>query len=221
MPKNREDRVQWTQLRRESQETRWSMDDKHNEPTMTNIMSYLHKEDSVTIEPLRLVSINKLLDQSQKYEWVSAGIKPHTNRAFIQDTFHHPTITHDYDHLPPDISISQFQPVTEEEDMDDTHEDTDNDDCDRKVNPTADENDTTIKVDTINRVVEEYYVMEDLEENEGHDDQLPVRPLRKIPSALAHYKDELAATDKANHDEEIAAALTANGIKFAATSSHH
>jgi hypothetical protein len=113
------------------------VDDKYNEPaTMINIMTYLNKEDSVTVEPLRLVSVHKPLDQSRKYERISVGIKPHINRASIQDTFHHLTINNEYDHLPPDIYICQLQSVTKEEDTDDTHEDTDNDDHDQKVNAT-------------------------------------------------------------------------------------
>jgi hypothetical protein len=224
MPKNRQDRVQWIQLRRESYETELSVEDMHNEPTtMINIMTYLHKEDSVTGEPLRLASINKPLDQSQNYEQVAVEIEPHINRAFIQDTFHHFTITYDYENLPPDISIPQLQLVTKEENMDDIHENTDNDDHDQRFNPTVDENDTAMiavwknyepEVDTIRRVVEEHRTMEDLTEDEEHDDQLPGRPPREIPSAIAHYK----ATNPADHDEELAAALTANGIEFAATS---
>jgi hypothetical protein len=54
-------------------------------------------------------------------------------------------------------------------------------------------------------VVVEYCILEDLTEDEEHDDQLPGRPLREIPSTLAHY------------NEEFTAVLTANGIKFAAT----
>jgi hypothetical protein len=90
MPKNREDRVQWIQLGRESDEIKLNVDIKYNEPaTMINIMTYLNKEDSVTVEHPRRASVNKPLDQSRKYEQVSVGIKPHINRASIQDTFHH------------------------------------------------------------------------------------------------------------------------------------
>jgi hypothetical protein len=132
---------------------------------------------------------------------------------FIQDTFHHFTITHDYDNLPPDISISQLQSITNKENVDNIHENTDNDDHDQKVNPTVDEDITNMialwktskpEVETVKREVEEYCRMKDLEENEKHDDQLPGRPLREIQRALAHYNEEFTAT------------LTANGIKFAA-----
>jgi hypothetical protein len=214
MPKKREDRVQWIQLGRESNEIMLSEEDEYNEPTtMISIMTYPYKEDSVTIEPLRLISINKHLDRSQKYERVAMGIKPPINRAFIQDTFHHLTITNDYDNLPSDTSISQHQSVTNKENVDNIHENTDNDDHDQEVNPTVDEDITKMiavwknskpEVETIKREVEEYCMMKDLEENEENDDQLPGRPLREIQRALAHY------------NEVFAAALTTNGIKFAA-----
>jgi hypothetical protein len=229
MPKNRQDGVQWIQLRRESYETKLSVEGKYSEPTtMINIMTNLHKEDSMTSEPLRLAPINKPLDQSQKYEQTAVEIEPHINRAIIKDTFHHFTITYDYENLPPDISIPQLQLVTKEEKMDGIHENTDNNDHDRKFDSTADKNDTTMiavwknyepEVDTIRRVEEEEHrMMKDLTEDEEHDDQLPGRPLSEIPNALAHYKDELAATNPDDHDEELAAALTANGIEFGATS---
>jgi hypothetical protein len=107
------------------------------------------------------------------------GIKPPINRASIQDTFHHLTITHDYDKLPPDISMSQIQSVTNKGNVDNIHENTDNDDHGQKVNPAVDEDITKVidmwkdpktEVETIKREVEEYYMMKDLEENEEHDD---------------------------------------------------
>jgi hypothetical protein len=120
MPKNREDQVQWIKLMRRLNETKLSVDDRFNEPTtMIKIKTYLYNEDSVTFKSLRLVPIIKPLEQSHKYERASVGIKPHINRAFIQDIFHYLTITHDSDNLPPDISISQLQSATEEENTDD------------------------------------------------------------------------------------------------------
>jgi hypothetical protein len=64
MPKNREDRVQWIQLGRESNETKLSKEDEYNEPTtMINIVTDIYKEDSMNVEPLRLISINRPLDR--------------------------------------------------------------------------------------------------------------------------------------------------------------
>jgi hypothetical protein len=138
MPKNREDPVQWIQLMRRSNETKLSVDDRFNEPTtMIMITTYLYNEDGVTFKSLRLVPINKTLDQSHKYERASVGIKPHINRAFIKDTFHYLTITHGSDTLLPDTSISQLQSATKEENANDKQENRANDDHGQKSNPTA------------------------------------------------------------------------------------
>jgi hypothetical protein len=48
------------------------------------------------------------LDQSQEYERASVEIKPHTARAFTQDTSNHLTINHGSDNLPPGTSTSQL-----------------------------------------------------------------------------------------------------------------
>jgi hypothetical protein len=128
---------------RRPKETKLSVDDRYNKPnTMIKIKTHLYDEDSVTFKPLRLAPINKPLDKSQKYERASVEIEPHITRAFIQDTFHYLTITHGSDSLPPDISISQRQSATKEDDMDDIQENTANDDHDQKSNPTVDENGT-------------------------------------------------------------------------------
>jgi hypothetical protein len=164
MPKTKEEQVQWIQLIRRQNETKLRVDDRYNEPTtMIKIKTYLYDEDSVTFKPLRLAPINKRLDQSQKYERASVEIKPHINRAFIQDTFHYFTITHGSDNLPPDIFISQLQSATKEDNTDDIQENTANDDHDQKSNPTVDEDGThpriavgqnyKPKVKTIKRVV--------------------------------------------------------------------
>jgi hypothetical protein len=100
MPKNRGDQAQWIQLMRRLNET---VDDKYNETTtVIKIKTHLYNEDSVTFRPLRLTPVDKPLDQSQKYEQTSVETKPHTNRVFIQDTFHYLTITQT------DISISML-----------------------------------------------------------------------------------------------------------------
>jgi hypothetical protein len=78
VPKTKEDQVQWIQLMRRSNVT-------NETTTMMKINHYLYNEDSVAVEPIRLVPIDKHLDQSQKYKRASVEIKPHTNRAFIQD----------------------------------------------------------------------------------------------------------------------------------------
>jgi hypothetical protein len=179
MPKTKEDQVKWIQLMRRPDETKFSVDDRYNEyTTMIEIKNHLYDVDSVTVKPLR---------QSQKYERASVEIKPHINRAFFQDTFHYLTITHS---LPPDISISQLQSATKEDNTDDIQENTANADHDQESNPTVDENDThpriavgenfKTEVNIIKRMVEECYIMEDLAENAEHDDQPPVRPLKEI-----------------------------------------
>jgi hypothetical protein len=191
VPKTKEDQVQWIQLMWRSDENKLSLGDKYNvTTTVIKIKTHLNNEDSVTFKPLRLGPIKRPLDKSQKYERASVEIKRHTNRAFIQDTFQHLTITHGSNNLPPDISMSQLQSATEEENKDDIQENTANDDHDQKSNPTVDEDcaHTRIavgenhkpKVTTVKRAVQESYMIKGIAENEEHDDQPPVRTLREI-----------------------------------------
>jgi hypothetical protein len=109
VPKTKDDQVQSIQLIRRSNETQLSMDDRYNKTTtMIKIKTHLYNEDSVTFKPIRLVPINKPLDQSQKYKRASVEIQTHTARAFIRDISHYLTINHGPDSLPPGISISQL-----------------------------------------------------------------------------------------------------------------
>jgi hypothetical protein len=154
VPKTKEDQVQWIQLMRRSNET-------NETTTMMKINHHLYNEDSVALEPNRLVPINKHLDQSQKYERALVEIKPHTNRAIIQDIFHYLTITQGSDNLPPDISISKL------------------DEYDTHPRIAVGKNYKT-EVNTITRVMEECCMTEDPAEKVEYDDQPPVRPLREI-----------------------------------------
>jgi hypothetical protein len=182
-PKNRTDQVQRIQpMTRGSNEIKLSVRDRFHEPAaMIKIRICLFNEDSVTFKSLSLVPTNKPLDQSHKYEQTTVGIKPLISRAFIKDNFHHLTIiksTHGSDNLPLNISISQLESATKEEDADDKQGNKAIDDHGHKYDPTIDENIThprmTVgenyepKVNIVKEVVEECCMVEDLEGAEEH-----------------------------------------------------
>jgi hypothetical protein len=113
-PKTKEDRVQRIQLIRRSNKT--------NVITkMMKINPHLYSEDSVAVKPIRPAPIDEHLDQSQKYERASVGIKPHTFRTVIQDIFHCLTITEDlaeneeYDDQPPVRPLREIMEATNTE----------------------------------------------------------------------------------------------------------
>jgi hypothetical protein len=154
VPQTKENKVQWIQLMRRPNIT-------NETTTMMKINYNLYDEDSVTVEPIRLVPIDRHLDQPQKYEQTSVRTKPHTDRAFNQDISHHLTDTQGYDNLPPDISMPKR----------DEH----------VTHPSfAGEKNNKPEVDTIKRVVKERGMTEDHAEDGGDDDRQPVRPLREI-----------------------------------------
>jgi hypothetical protein len=176
-PKTKEDQVQWIQLMWRSNENKLSVGDRYNETTtVIKIKTHLYNEDSVTFIPIRLVPINKPLDQSQKYERASVETKPHTNRAFIQDAFHYLTIIHGSDNLPPDFSMSQL-------DENNTHP------------RIAVGKNYKPEVNDIKRMVEECCMIEDLAENKGYEGQPPVGTLREIMEVNDTEKEDPHNTD--------------------------
>ena len=112
---------------------------------MIKIRTCLYNEDSVTFKSLSLTPINKPLDQSHKNEQTSVGIKLHISRAFVKNNFHHLTIikiSHGSENLPLNISISQLESATNEEDTDDKQGNKAIDDHGQKSDPIIDENTT-------------------------------------------------------------------------------
>ena len=152
MPKNQADQVQWIQpMTRESNEIKLSVHDKFYESTtMIRIRTCLYDEDSVTFKSLSLIPDNKPLDQSHKYGQATVGIKPHIGTAFIKDNFRYLTVvksTHDSDNLPPNISTSQLESATKEEDADNRQGNKVIDDHDQKFDPPIDEDITHPSID--------------------------------------------------------------------------
>jgi hypothetical protein len=183
MPKNQTDLVQGIQsMTRGSDEIKLSVYDRFYEAAaMIKIRTCLNNEDSVTFKSLSLNPINKPLDQSHKYEQTTVGIKPHISRAFVKNNFHHLTIikiTHGCDNLPLNISISQLESATNDEDADDKKGNGAIDDHGQKSDPAIDENYThprmavgenyEPKVNIVKEVAEECCMVEDLEGAEEH-----------------------------------------------------
>jgi hypothetical protein len=206
MPKNQADKVQWIQpMTSESNEIKLSVHDKFYESTT--------------------------LDQSHKYEQATMGIKPHISKAFIKDNFRYLTVvksTHDSDNLPPNISTSQLESATKEEDADSRQGNKVIDDHDQKFDPPID-GDTTHpsiavggnhepEVNIVKKAVEECCMVENLKGAEEHHWSLRYKEIasfmkeymqltnNKEPSPInKNYEGTVAGVDEkhpGDHDDQ-------------------
>jgi hypothetical protein len=225
--KNQTNLVQWIQpMTRGSDEIKLSVYDRFYEPAaMVKIRTCLYNGDSVTFHSLSLVPINTPLDQSHKYEQATMGIKLHISRAFIIDNLHHLTIiksTHGSDNLPLNVSMSQLESATIEEDTDDKQGNKAIDDHDQKSDPIIDENTThpriavgenyEPKVNIIKEMVEEY--MQLTKEPNAVDDT--VTPSAAHPSAETGI-DEVRHANREHpgeHDDQPLVRLLGDLIKM-------